>query len=398
MDAGRVAVVGGGVLGVTVAHLLATERMAQVTVFEKEPTPAAHQSGRNSNVVHAGLYYAPGSEKAILCRRGRTLLEQYCARRGLPYVVCGKVVVALDEHEAARLEAIHERAHANGVTDARLIGRGELARLEPHVRGVRALHSPSTAITDYGMVTRALADDATEHGAQIRTGHPVTGLSPEPQGVTLTAAGRSESFDHVIVCSGLYSDRVAQHAGLPPEPRIIPFRGEYWSVRPQARSLVRRLVYPVPDPRYPFLGVHLTPQVDGSVLVGPNAVLALSREGYRWRDIRPSELADTVAWPGFSRFARVHWRTGLAEMYRSASKSAFTRAARRYVPELRRSDLVRARSGVRAQSMNSDGSLVDDFVIQRAGRVVAVRNAPSPAATSAFAIAERIVETLDARR
>jgi L-2-hydroxyglutarate oxidase len=395
MDTERVAVVGGGILGITVAHRLASAGLAQVTVFEKEAELAAHQSGRNSNVVHAGLYYAPGSEKAILCRRGRVLLEEFCRRRALPYVTCGKVVVALDERESAALGGILERAHANGVSDARLVDRRELSALEPHVRGVRALHSPSTAITDYAAVTRALAAEAVEHGAEVRTSTPVTAVSYAAGRATLRTPARHEEFDRIVLCAGLQSDRIARQAGLPAEPRIVPFRGEYWAVRESARDLVQRLVYPVPDPRYPFLGVHLTPQVDGSVLVGPNAVLALAREGYRWHDVHPGELAQTLGWPGFARFARVHWRTGAAELYRSASKSAFTNAARRYVPELRRRDLVRARSGVRAQSMNRDGSLVDDFVIQRTGRVVAVRNAPSPAATSAFAIAERIADALD---
>jgi L-2-hydroxyglutarate oxidase LhgO len=344
-------------------------------------------------VVHAGLYYVPGSLKARLCRRGVGLLREFCAGHGLAYDECGKVVVALDGGELTRLEAIHERAVANGVPGVRMVGREELAELEPHVRGVAALHSPHTAIVDFGAVTRRLAGDAAAAGADIRTGVEVRRIIQDG-GVAVEAGGERLAFDELVICGGLHSDRLARLAGHEGDPRVVPFRGEYYELVERRRGLVNGLVYPVPDPRYPFLGVHLTKRVGGGVLVGPNAVLALAREGYRWRDLRPGDLAETLAWPGFRRMAARHWRTGVREVVGSLSRRAFCDAARRYVPDLQPEDLVRARSGVRAQAVARDGSLVDDFRISRQGRVVAIRNAPSPAATSSMAIAEHIAAWL----
>ena len=391
----RVGIVGGGIIGVALARQVAgLGRDVAVTVLEKEPELARHQTGRNSGVVHAGLYYTPGSLKARLCRRGVGLLSEFCAANGLTYDRCGKVVVALDQTELGRLEAIGERAVANGVPGVRMIGREELAELEPHVQGIAALHSPSTAVVDYRAVTRRLADDAAAHGAGIRTGVAVRGIRQDGAGVEVDAGGERLRFDALVICGGLHTDRLARLAGGDDDPRVVPFRGEYYELAPDRRSLVRGLVYPVPDPRYPFLGVHLTRRVDGGVLVGPNAVLALAREGYRWRDLRPRDLAETLAWPGFRRMAARHWRTGVREVVGSLSRRAFCDAARRYVPELQPADLLRARSGVRAQAVARDGSLVDDFRISRRGRVVAIRNAPSPAATSSMAIAEHIAAWL----
>jgi len=391
----RVGIVGGGIVGVALARQVAgLGRDVAVTVLEKEPELARHQTGRNSGVVHAGLYYIPGSLKARLCRRGVELLSEFCAANGLTYDRCGKVVVALDQTELGRLEAIGERAVANGVPGVRMIGREELAELEPHVQGVAALHSPSTAVVDYGAVTGRLADDAAARGAGIRTGVAVRGIRHDGAGVEVDAGGERLRFDELVICGGLHTDRLARLAGDDDDPRVVPFRGEYYELAPDRRGLVRGLVYPVPDPRYPFLGVHLTRRVDGGVLVGPNAVLALAREGYRWRDLRPRDLAETLAWPGFRRMAARHWRTGVREVVGSLSRRAFCDAARRYVPELRPADLLRARSGVRAQAVARDGSLVDDFRISRQGRVVAIRNAPSPAATSSMAIAEHIATLL----
>ena len=391
----RVGIVGGGIVGVALARQVAgLGRDVAVTVLEKEPELARHQTGRNSGVVHAGLYYTPGSLKARLCRRGVELLSEFCADRGLTYDRCGKVVVALDQAELGRLEAIGERAVANGVPGVRMIGREELAELEPHVEGVAALHSPSTAVVDFGAVTRRLAADAAALGAGIRTGVAVRAISQDGAGVEVDAGGERLRFDQLVICGGLQTDRLARLAGGDDDPRVVPFRGEYYELAPGRRDLVNGLVYPVPDPRYPFLGVHLTRRVDGGVLVGPNAVLALAREGYRWRDLRPRDLAETLAWPGFRRMAARHWRTGVREVVGSLSRRAFCDAARRYVPELRPEDLVRARSGVRAQAVARDGSLVDDFRISRQGRVVAIRNAPSPAATSSMAIAEHIAAQL----
>lgn len=391
----RYAVVGGGIVGAAVARrLLQAQPDAAVTLFEKEERLAGHQTGRNSGVVHAGLYYAPGSLKALLCRRGVLLLHEFCLEQGLRYDACGKVVVALDEGERVRLHAIADRAVANGVPGVRLLDGPALRELEPHVLGVAALHSPTTAIVDYGEVTRRLAGDAETRGATVHTGSEVVSLQHRGREVVVTSGTGGEPFDQVVVCAGLQSDRVAALAGDRPEPRIVPFRGEYYLLREDRRHLVRGLVYPVPDPRYPFLGVHLTPRVDGQVLVGPNAVLALAREGYRWSDVSARDLGQTLAYPGFWHFARQHWRTGLTEMRGSLSKRAFLAGARRYVPELRDQDVVAGPSGVRAQALDPDGSLVDDFRLSQRGRVLAVRNAPSPAATSSLAIAEHVVVRL----
>ena len=396
MPVQRYAVVGGGIIGTAVARRLLAERPdAEVTVLEKEDRLAAHQTGRNSGVVHAGLYYEPGSLKATLCRRGVALLKEFCAEHGLPYNEIGKVLVALDGAEERRLGAIAERARANGVPGVRVIDRAELRELEPHVTGIAALHSPTTAIVDYVAVTERLAEDARKAGATVRTGFEVAGLRSAGGEVVVTStSGEEVVADRVVLCAGLHVDRLARLAGDDDAPRIVPFRGEYYALTPGKRSLVNRLVYPVPDPRYPFLGVHLTPRFDGEVLVGPNAVLALAREGYRWRDVSPAELAAIARFPGFRRFARQHWRTGLAEMRGSLSKKAYTAAARRYVPELTAEDMLPAAAGIRAQALESDGSLVDDFRITRRGAVVAVRNAPSPAATSSLAIAEHLVGVL----
>ena len=396
MPVQRYAVVGGGIIGTAVARRLLAERPdAEVTVLEKEDRLAAHQTGRNSGVVHAGLYYEPGSLKATLCRRGVALLKEFCAEHGLPYDEVGKVLVALDGAEEQRLGAIAERARANGVPGVRVIDRAELRELEPHVTGIAALHSPTTAIVDYVSVTERLAADARAAGATVRTGFEVAAFrSADGEVVVSGTSGEEVVADRVVLCAGLQVDRLARLAGDDDAPRIVPFGGEYYALTPEKRALVNGLVYPVPDRRYPFLGVHLTPRFDGEVLVGPNAVLALAREGYRWRDVSPAELAAIARFPGFRRFARQHWRTGLAEMRGSLSKKAYTAAARRYVPELTADDMVPAAAGIRAQALESDGSLVDDFRITRRGAVVAVRNAPSPAATSSLAIAEHLVGVL----
>ncbi|WP_109472300.1 L-2-hydroxyglutarate oxidase [Ornithinimicrobium cavernae] len=407
MTAPRYAVVGGGIVGAAVAHrLLETEPDASVTVLEKESELAQHQTGRNSGVVHAGIYYTPGSLKAQLCRQGVGMLKDFCAEHDIAYREIGKVLVALDETEAGRLGDIESRAHANGVPGVRRLGPDELTEIEPHVRGVAGLHSPTTAIADFPGVTRKLAELVVQRGGRVRTSTEVVGLRNTASGVSVTTrstnAGRPgrgagpeeevERFDTVVLCAGLHVDRLARQLGASDEPRIMPFRGEYLRIRPEKRSLVNGLVYPVPDPRYPFLGVHLTPQVDGEVLVGPNAVLALAREGYTWGTVSPRDLADTVSWPGFLPFARKNWRTGVAEMAGSLSRRRFVAAAQRYVPDLMLGDVLPGRHGIRAQAMDRDGSLVDDFRIDLQGSVVALRNAPSPAATSSLAIASYLVD------
>jgi (S)-2-hydroxyglutarate dehydrogenase len=393
----RIAVVGGGILGTAVARrLLQVEPEAQVTVLEKEDGLARHQTGRNSGVVHAGLYYVPGSLKARLCRAGVTMLKEFCEEKGLAYDECGKVLVALDAEEEQRLDAIRERALANGVPGVRVLTAQELQEIEPHVRGVAGLHSPHTAIVDYAAVTRAYAADAEERGGRVITGAEVVGLFERGHEVVVESRHRGtrhqDAFDLVVACAGLHADRVAALSGAEPDPRIVAFRGEYYLLRPERRHLCRGLIYPVPDPRYPFLGVHLTLRVDGEVMVGPNAVLALAREGYGWGTVSAKDLRDAVAWPGFRRFARQHWRTGVHEMRGSLSRTAFVAAASRYVPELTTEDVVPGPRGNRAQALARDGSLVDDFSISRRGRVLSVRNAPSPAATSSLAIAEHVVD------
>lgn len=399
----RVAVVGGGILGVAVAREILRRRPGtDVTLFEKEDRLAAHQTGRNSGVVHAGLYYEPGSNKALLCRRGVGLLEEFCDDKDIPRIACGKVLVALNDVERERLDSIKGRAIANGVPGIRIIGPEELREIEPHVRGIAALHSPSTSIVDYAEVTRALAADAEAAGAKILLGHEVTGLQATRTEVAVTASGAGGAaryvFDRIVVCGGLQSDRLAELAGDGPDPVIMPFRGEYYALKPERRNLVNGLVYPVPDPRYPFLGVHLTPKVNGDVLVGPNAVLALAREGYTWGKVSVPDLAEVARTPAFWRFARKHWRTGIREMYGSLSKRRFMAAAREYVPEISDDDVVPGTAGIRAQALEADGALVDDFRISIRERVVLLRNAPSPAATSSMAIAEYIVTKIEAEQ
>jgi L-2-hydroxyglutarate oxidase LhgO len=363
---------------------------AVITVLEKEGSIATHQTGRNSGVVHAGIYYAPGSLKAHLCRLGVSLLRRYCDEHGIPFVECGKLVVAVDKTEVARLRELERRAHANEVPGARWLEGSAISEVEPYVVAVAALHSPATAITDYSGVAQALSGDVHAAGGTVMVGAEVTNIRPARRFVRVTVAEDELEFDRLVVCAGVYSDRLARLAGDEREPTIVPFRGEYYRLIPERRVLVRGLVYPIPDPVYPFLGVHFTRRVDGNVDVGPNAVLALSREGYRRRDVRFGDALETFRSPGFRRLARRHWRMGMQEIKGSLLKRAFVAEARRYIPDVRTSDLARGGAGIRAQALDPDGSLVDDFRISRIGRVTAVRNAPSPGATSSLAIAEHV--------
>ncbi|QXJ24632.1 L-2-hydroxyglutarate oxidase [Actinomadura graeca] len=391
----RIGVVGAGILGLAIARRLTETRPdVRVTVLDKEDRVAAHQTGHNSGVAHAGLYYAPGSLKATLCRRGIGLLKEYCADRNLPYEECGKIVVARNAAETGPLEEIERRATANGVPGLRRLGAAELREIEPHAAGVAALHSPTTAIVDFPAVARAFADDVVKGGGEVRLGFEVVRLGRRGEAVTVASRAEELVFDRLVVCAGLHSDRVARMAGDSPAPAIIPFRGEYHRLVPARTDLVRGLIYPVPDPRYPFLGVHFTRRVDGGVDIGPNAVLALAREGYRRRDVRAADLWETLRWPGFRHLARRHWRTGVREVYGSAVRRAFVAEARSFVPELTAADVVPAPAGVRAQAVDPDGSLVDDFRIGRRGPVTTLRNAPSPAATSSLAIAEHVTAGL----
>ena len=403
----RAVVVGGGIIGTAVARLLALERR-DVILLEKESALARHQTGHNSGVVHAGLYYEPGSLKARLCRRGVVLLQQYVADTGhdaVAYAQVGKVVVARDDREAARLATIADRARANGVPGIRLVGPAELADIEPHVRGVQALHSPSTAIVDYPALTRALADDLEKAGGTVRLATEVTGFEHRARSTVVRTTAGEYDAELVVVCAGLQSDRLAAADGQGGFPRIVPFLGDYHLLTGRSAELCRGLVYPVPDPRYPFLGVHLTRHVDGSVSIGPNAFLSAGREAYRRQQGQPRpalrdrarDLRDAVANPSFWRFAAGNLRAAGRESRSVLSTRSFVAQARAYVPELAAADVRPGPRGIRAQAMSPDGSLLDDFAIHRAGRVVHVRNAPSPGATSALAIAEHIVEQVGGR-
>jgi L-2-hydroxyglutarate oxidase LhgO len=392
----KVAIVGGGIVGLATARkVLRDNPGAEVVVLERGPELAGGQTGHNSGVVHAGLYYAPGSLKARLCRRGGNLLREFCAAEGIAYDACGKLVVATDRSERERLEALAERAAANEVPGLRWLEAGEIASVEPKVTGVAALHSPETAIVDFVAVAAAMARQIEADGGEIRTGVEVTRVRESPAAATVDlSSSEAVAADRVVVCAGLHSDRLARASGQDAEPRIIPFRGEYWKLRPGREDLVRGLIYPVPDPALPFLGVHLTRKIDGEVWLGPNAVLALALEGYRWRDVSGRDLAHILGWPGTWRMMRQNWRAGIRELSLSRRKRAFIDEARRFVPDLESGDAVRAPAGVRAQAVDRDGSLVDDFRIGRGERVLWVRNAPSPAATSSLAIAEELVEAL----
>jgi len=390
-----VIVVGGGILGVATARALRCERgVEDVVLLEKEAALGRHQSGHNSGVVHAGIYYTAGSLKARLCRAGGERMRAFCAARGLPYEECGKVVVARRGDELDALSRLQERASANGVPGLAWLDEACLHELEPQVRGVAALHSPQTAITDFGAVVQALASELAAAGGEVR-------LRARAAQVRTRAGGGVEarlddgtlvSGDAAVVCAGLQSDRLARASGASASPRIVPFRGEYWKLRPEHSDLVRGLIYPVPDPALPFLGVHLTRKIGGEVWIGPNAVLALALEGYRWGTVRPREVAESLGWPGTWRMMARHWRAGVAELSRSLSRRAFIRDAQSYVPALRSADVVRAPAGVRAQALDRDGTLVDDFRLDVSGRVVWVRNAPSPAATSSLAIADELCD------
>ncbi|MGZ5418164.1 MAG: L-2-hydroxyglutarate oxidase [Nocardioides sp.] len=389
----RAAVVGGGIIGTAVAHEL-TRRLpdVEVTLIEKESRLAAHQTGHNSGVVHAGLYYEPGSLKARLCRRGVHLLQEFAGRHGVAYDECGKVVVARDKRESARLDALHARAVANGVPDVRLVDADGLREIEPHAVGLRALHSPRTAIVDYPAVTAALASELAAAGATVLLGHEVVALRSRGREVSLsTTGGLNTTFDLVVTCAGLQSDRLAHSAGDDREPRIVPFFGDYVLLAEDQRDLVRGLVYPVPEPRYPFLGVHLTRRVDGEVMIGPNAFLSLGRESYgRGRPV-PRDLREALGFAGFWRFAAGNLPAAVREARTASSRTRFVAGARSYVPAVDPTRVRPGTRGIRAQAMDARGRLVDDFVITGSERIVHVRNAPSPGATSSLAIAEHVV-------
>jgi len=389
------AVIGGGIVGLAVAREL-TRRFPgiEVTVFEKEDHLAAHQSGHNSGVVHAGIYYTPGSLKARLCLRGGSLLREFCQEHQIRLRELGKLVVASSETELTGLAEIERRATANGVPDLRRVSRGEIGQIEPYVIGAGALHSPHTASVDFVGMCHALAGEITSAGGTIKLSSPVIFVKEGASGAEVRSDEGAWTFDQLIVCAGLTGDSLAAQLGGVGDLRIIPFRGEYYELRPAARDRVKGMVYPVPDPRYPFLGVHLTPRVNGESDLGPNAVLALAREGYRRRDVSWDELSRLARSAAFRHLARQHWRTGVREIRGSLWRRAYLAEARSYLPWLEPGDVTSAPAGVRAQAVDLDGALVDDFRIHRVGPVTTVRNAPSPAATASMAIAEHIVAEL----
>ncbi|HEX8075372.1 MAG TPA: L-2-hydroxyglutarate oxidase [Thermoleophilaceae bacterium] len=387
------AVVGAGILGLATARELSERHpRLSIRVLEKESEPAAHQTGRNSGVVHAGIYYAPGSLKARLCVDGARRLYEHCERHGIEHERCGKVVVATGERELPALAELERRGHANGVPGLRRLRADELAEVEPHVRGVAALHSPATGVVDFAAVARSLAGELAERHAAVHTDCGVTGVRVAGGRLVLSTARGEVRARHAIFCAGLWADRLAVACGGSPEPRIVPFRGAYLRLRPERRHLVRTLVYPVPDPRLPFLGVHLTRHPSGEVLIGPTALLAPARDGYRLGRVRVRDLASTLAWPGTWRLARRFWRTGAVELRHAVSRRSLVADAARYVPELTARDVLPGPAGIRAQALGRDGALLDDFAFSSTERALHVRNAPSPAATSALAIARLVAD------
>ena len=396
-----VTIVGGGIVGLATARRLQQRRPAlKIAILEKEPELATHQTGHNSGVLHAGLYYQPGSLKARLCRDGKTQMEAFAEAHDIPVDHCGKLVVAVDPSELARLDALRDRAVANGVPGLEVVDRDRIRELERHAAGIRGLWSPRTGVIDFRRVALAMAAELRAGGAEIRTGHTVSAIDVRPSEVVVTTGRGDVTSRLVVTCAGLQADRVAALSGDTGGPSIVPFRGDYYTLSPQASGLVRGLIYPIPDPRFPFLGVHLTKRIDGSVIAGPNAVLAFAREGYRRRDVDARDLVAALTDRGFLRLAGRYLPTGIAEMWRDWSKSAFVRQLQRYVPELRPDQVTFGPSGVRAQALARNGTLVDDFAFSGGSRVLHVRNAPSPAATSSLAIgsvlADEAFQRLDA--
>lgn len=385
-------VIGGGIVGLATAMEIAEKypRM-KLLVLEKEKEIALHQTGHNSGVIHSGIYYRPGSIKAKTCVAGRKALLEFCDRNGIPYDLCGKVVVATDEGELPRLEELLRRGAANGVEGLEMIGPERLKEIEPHATAIKALYAPTTGVIDFTKVAQAYARRIRSRGGEILTSHEVKKIAPREGGLVLETPRGEFHSRHLINCAGLYSDHVAGMMGRS-DLRIIPFRGEYYKIAPERQFLVKGLIYPVPDPRFPFLGVHFTRTIHGDVEAGPNAVLAFAREGYRKKDIDLRDLWSTFSYKGFWSLAGNHWRMGLEEMYRSISKRAFVKALQRLMPAIREDDLIAGGAGVRAQAVAPTGALLDDFEITQAGNAIHVLNAPSPGATSSLAIGKKIVE------
>jgi len=392
-----IAVVGGGIVGLSFA-MQALEQFPRlrILVLEKEPGIARHQTGHNSGVIHSGVYYKAGSLKARLCVAGAREMVQFCSRHGIPHEVCGKLIVATNSEEVARLDDLLTRGTANGLAGLRILEREAMLEIEPHAGGLRALHVPSTGITNYAAVAAKYAEIATSRGTEIKTGAEVLGFARSDRTVEIQTRAGDFSARCVVNCAGLYSDRLARMAGDDPGIMLVPFRGEYYDLAPARQSLVRALIYPVPDPRYPFLGVHFTRRIEGKVDAGPNAVLAFRREGYRWRDFNLPETIEIFTDSGFRAMARQHWRNGLSEFQRSLRKRDFVRSCQRLVPEVRMEDMTPGGSGVRAQAVGPDGSLVDDFRFLTRERFLHVLNVPSPAATASLPIGREILKMVPA--
>ena len=392
-----IAILGCGIVGLATGYqLLRRYPGKSLVLLEKEAGLAQHQTGRNSGVMHSGIYYKPGSLKAINCREGRKALEQFCIEEKVAHEICGKVIVAIDESELPRLEKIFERGQANGVK-CEIIGPERLRELEPHTAGIRAIHVPEAGIVDYRGVCDRLAQHIEEGGGKILTKARVTAMRPDGEAIVIASEAVEVRANYVINCTGLYSDRVTAMSGAPPKDKIVPFRGEYFELVPEAEHLCRNLIYPVPDPAFPFLGVHFTRMALGGVECGPNAVLAFAREGYHLTDVNLRDLFESLTFPGFLRMAKRHWRMGIGELWRSISKRAFVKALQRLIPEIRSEHMHSSPAGVRAQALTPDGSLVDDFEFIENGRVLNVLNAPSPAATASLNIGRLIVDRLEAR-
>jgi (S)-2-hydroxyglutarate dehydrogenase len=390
-------VIGGGIVGMAAARELALRHDGlRVCVLEREPSLGAHQTGRTSGVIHAGIYYRPGSLKARLCVEGARELYAYCEEHGIRTERSGKVIVATRESELASLDELERRGTENRVPGLRRIGPAELREIEPHAAGLVALHSPATGIVDFGQVATSYAQDLEDHGGTVATGCAVTALRPAEGSIAVEHTRGSTTARLAVGCAGAWSDRLAIASGAPREPRIVPFRGAYLRLRPERRDLVRANIYPVPDPDLPFLGMHLTRRIDGEVLLGPSALMVGARDAYRATRIVGRDLVQSVGWPGTWRLAARFWRTGISEMRAVASRRAFVRELRRFVPELRAGDVLPGPAGIRAQALGRDGTLIDDFVVHRTERAVHVRNAPSPAATSSLALARLIADEADA--
>ena len=388
-----VVVIGAGIVGLAVAlEICKRYRDISVVVLDKEATVAAHQSSHNSGVIHSGIYYKPGSLKAQLCLEGSQALKVFCLESGIPFEVCGKLIVASNEDETDRLLKLYERGQGNGLTGLKLLCSEEIREIEPHARGVRGIHVPTAAIVDYRRVAEAYGRAIIAHGGSICLETEVIGLSTEPRGTVVETTSGSIEASLVINCAGLQSDRVSSMTDATEDVKVIPFRGEYYQLIPEKRSLVRALLYPVPDPQFPFLGVHFTKRINSEIEAGPNAVLALRREGYSKRSFSFSDVVDTAKFPGFWKMASRHWRMSVGEYHRSFSKRAFVRGLQQLVPEVQEADLRTAGSGVRAQALSRDGRLLDDFCISFSDGMIHVRNVPSPAATASLAIARYIVD------